>query len=446
MQNELQNEFGLPVVQAGDDNLPAGSEEDFKAFAQASKAMDALLKELQDGKYATAADLSQVSADLASIRAGMQDGYKKQEDAINERVAEAISAGNKEQLEQVRTMVGDMLKGQPAAQATADQPPGWEKVQANTRQEGRHPGPGSASFAGGRDTVVLWADIRRPQVQAAEQPAVQSAALTIAPVTGIDGVTPMAPWIYIQEGDPFMDVAMMVYPTNPTFTLPSLAKPSAPVKNRSKARTAEAVDAAGASVPADFWEKVMSYPAIREDDVIMLRDLATQNMLQMFGTTWGADVVATLKAGATTASQTVKTGEATALPDATKFPATIASVLAAVKSFYRMGASWQLNEQVEALWNSQWGASGGIDPETARGTLLGFPKRINSHLDDGSAANNISAYFGNCRMVLVEALFRDVEIRYYDQTTPGDMTLYGCLRGKSAVMNKEAFSFLNTAA
>ena len=179
---------------------------------------------------------------------------------------------------------------------------------------------------------------------------------------------------------------------------------------------------------------------------MMLRDMVTQNMLTTFGATWGSDVAATVKAGSDLGANQVKTGVAAKLPAVADFPAKIADMLAKVKSFYRMGARWVLNEQVEAVWNSQWSASGGIDPESARGTLLGFPKVINSHLDTGAAANNISAYFGNWRMVLVEAIFRDVELRYYDQTAPGDMTIYGCLRGKSAIMNKEAFSYLKTAA
>ena len=292
---------------------------------------------------------------------------------------------------------------------------------------------------------MLYADVRPPQRGGQVQAALPNQSF--ANDVGIgSGVTPIQPWIYLQEMDPFQEYANMVYPTNPSFTLPSLPKPTPSVKNRATALTPVPVTVTdGGPHRADFWEKVVNYPQILEDDVVMTRELVTQNLYLMLSNDWGQDVVATMVGGIANMNR-VPTGVAAKLPAVAGFPAKIAEMLKAVKSFYRMGAVWMLNESVEAVWNSQWSAAGGIDPESARGTLLGFPKRLNSHLAEGDTAADVSAFFGNYRMCLVEAIFREIEIRYYLETSPGDLTFYACFRGKSALQNTEGVSFLQTAA
>lgn len=419
--------------------------EDYPEFNKAVEAMDKLLSEIESGKYAKAADLEAISTDLAAIKSGMQEAYDKHQADIDERIAAAVSKGNEDLKASVRDTVADLLKGRGNAQDQAQaQKPGldWQVVKANEREQGHYPKGGFP--VKGVDTVVLYADVRPPQrggqVQAAWPGSFDSTS-----GTGIgSGVTPIAPWIFLQEMDPFQAYANVIYPAYPSFTLPSLPKSLTVNKNRAQnPTTPDAVTINPGTHSADFWEKVMTYPQILEDDVEMIRQMVSQNIYLALAFAWGADVAGTMKAGKAS-MQKVPTGVAAALPTTANFPARIAQMLKAVKSFYRMGAVWMMNEAVEAVWNAQWSAAGGIDPESARGTLLGFPKVLNSHLDDGGTAADISAYFGNFRMALTEAIYKEIEMRYYVETTPGDLTFYACMRAKSALQNTEGVSYLST--
>lgn len=437
-----------PDISAGVDDADEGKE-DYKDFNKAVEAMDKLLTSIEAGKYAKTSDLEAISADLASIKASMQEAYDKNQGDIDERIAAAVVKGNDELKASLRDTIADMLKGRGNAQDQVQSTElEWIEVKANAAEPGRYPRGGFP--VKGVDTMVLYADVRPPQRGGTIKAALPAESFSNNVGHG-SGVTPIAPWIFMQEQDPFMEFANMIYPTNPAFTLPSLPKPSAAVKNRAtplipNAGAAQVAVAEGGPHRADFWEKVIAYPQILEDDVTMVREMVTQNLYLMLANTWGADVVGTMKAGKADMNK-VATGAAAALPSVANFPAMAARMVKGVKSFYRMGSAWMMNEAVEALWNSQWSAAGaGVDPEAARGTLLGFPKRLNSHLDEGGTAADISAYFGNFRMALVEAIFKDIETRYYLETSPGDLTFYSCLRGKSALQNVEGISYLNTSA
>ena len=428
------------AVGAADDG-----KDDYKEFAKAAKAMDDLLTEIESGKYAKSADLEAISVDIAAIKADMTDGFEKHQEDIASRIAEAVASGKTEVTAELRNTIADMLKGHGNAtdqtQATEQK---WTEVKANTQEEGR---PASRFPVKGVDTYVLYADVRPPQRGGQVQAAFPG---SFANNVGIgSGVTPIEPWIFLQEQDPFQEFANMIYPTNPAFTLPSLPKPTAATKNRAADPVPvekAGINPNGGAQHADFWEKIMSYPIILEDDVAMIRTMVQANMYMMLAATWGEEVAATMKGGIAGMHGT-NTGAAAALPSAKDFPAIAASMLKSVKSFYRMGAAWMMNEAVEALWNSQWSTAGaGVDPEAARGTLLGFPKRLNSHLDDGGNANDVSAYVGNYRMGLVEAILREIETRYYLESTPGDLTIYSCMRGKSALQNVDGIGYLITKA
>ena len=427
-----KEDLGL-IVQAENDD-----------FNKAVKAQEEVLKDISEGKYATKEDLAKIEQDLASINDEIKKAYQTSESSVNERVAQEIAASatkNKDEvLASVREVVGDLLKGQGTTQkeVTADTYTGkWLEVEAGTREDrARNPQIGAA----GRESTVIYSDIRSPlhSIEAAD----------IASPTQGAGVQAFQPYVQLQQGDPFMEFAEIVYPTVPNFTVPSVRGSLTVTKNRAGI-AANAADASDISTTgnnsADKWEVRSDFPNTTEDDMPMYRDAVRTRHMMELGATWGADVVATLKAA--TGFRNVNTGAARALPTVANAPAILSQMLQGLNSVYRMGAVWMLQENVEALVNQQWSNAGAaINPMTGFRMLLGYPVRVNSHLDGGATASDVSAWIGNWRVCLTEAMYRNIETRYYEETAPGDVTVYSIMRAKSVATDTNGAVKLVTAA
>ena len=437
----------LPEIHAA---LPDGAEGDYREFDQMCQAMDKLLTQIENGKYASAEALASVQKDLEAIRKQMTEAFGKSGD-LESRI-----------LSSVRDTTSDMLRhiGGVSRQVEAPLEARWVEVEAGVREQGHH--SRAAELMPGRGSTVLYADMRPPAAIQAQRlmdaMGIRAAAVDTSgggyQATGA-GVTALAPWVYFAQGNPFSEFSYIVYPANPAFTIPRLPRPTKFTENRAATAGADnlvggsvgtqVIDIAADTERAIMFEKKMSYPLVLADDLMMLQEMVGVNVMMVGGGQWGEKVASVLKAKAL--GQEVKTGLAAKLPTVDNFPAVMARMLKSVRSFYRMGAAWMLNESVEELWNSQWSKAGAsINPEMGRGTLLGFPVRINSHLDSGAAANDVSAYFGNYRLAIVEAIFREFEVRYYLETAPGDMTVYSCFRAQVGIANSEAVSRLVTKA
>ena len=95
--------------------------------------------------------------------------------------------------------------------------------------------------------------------------------------------------------------------------------------------------------------------------------------MQRHGFAQGADTIAAVKLANSGATK-VKTGQAAKLPPAADLPGKLASMLAGVKGFYRMGAGWQANENLEAVLFSLFSSAGYAVPLEKRHTsVAGLP-------------------------------------------------------------------------
>ena len=435
--SEIQTIF--PEVSA-DEDVSQVVEEDHKEFEQANKDLDKILADVAAGKLAYQAD---VEAQITEVKTKVNEAYKKYQSSIDERVAQSIAAKAKdskdEVLAEVRQTVGDLIQGQGPREVSAFQAySGWQKIEASADEPEGHI---TQLRPPGRESVVLYADIR-------DSSRMIEAADIASPAQGA-GTTQISPYVQLEQGDPFMEFATIINPTNPHFTVPYVGGTLTPVKNRTAALPATAADISGTgAVSADKWELRVDYPNTSEDDLIGFRDAVAMRHIMAYGLTWGAEVVAGLK-GYTGfgAAQTVETEVANSLMTAENTPAKLAEMMGALKSVYRMGAVWMLQESVEARINEQWSNAGAaISPLTGRTMILGHQVRINSHLDDGGTDNDVSAWFGSWGLAVTEAMYREVEIRYFNETSPGDITVYSIFRAALAPTDGRAAVKLVTSA
>lgn len=422
----------VPEVKAGDaDKEVRGNHEEFD---KANKELEAALKDLSAGKYATSEDLQK---ELKEIKAGIDSAFGKHQDSILDTIVEKITAGtdkNKEEvMASVREELATALKGRGKKETVdASMRSGWIRLEAGQQEDlsdGRKP---QLRNLNARFEHVLYSDIRHP-IHSIE------AAAIAAPAQG-SGVTAFAPYVQMVQMDAFMEYATVVYPTNPNFTMPYVGGTIAVAKNAATPIDGAAGDISDTNpTPADRFEARTWHPNTTEDDLMGWRDAVTRRHMMAVGGQWGAEVAGVMKAG--TARQVTSTAASLAAETDENIIVNLSRMLELLKAVYRPGAVWMMHEALESKITRQWSDSGfGFDPVTGLRMVHGYPIRVNSHLENGAAASNVVGYIGNYAIGLAEALYRDLETRFFEQTQPGWIDAYTLLRAAAKVLDTNAFT------
>ena len=154
------------------------------------------------------------------------------------------------------------------------------------------------------------------------------------------------------------------------------------------------------------------------------------------------DAVTILAAGSFTA---VNTGAATALPAANAIIGKMADMKAALSSAYLFNAAFYVSREVYALLAKSNNTTLNYNPARGVMTLFGFDVVTVDYFDDGNAAGENSAYFGDMSRGLAFVSRKTLEIGRYMETSPGFVTYFGDLRSVSVVHDTAALIALNTA-
>ena len=180
-------------------------------------------------------------------------------------------------------------------------------------------------------------------------------------------------------------------------------------------------------------EMVVSEPAA--DDLPGLRETATSLIMDVAGTHHGASLVAHVKATVGTAAtnyRRVATGEGTGLPaNAAALQAKTKEMRDAIRPQYRaMGARWVLSPELFSALAAIAGENSHWLRFTPDGVLMlwGYPTMEDGNLETGGAAGDLSGYFGNLSRGIMLGDREVLEIREYEATRPGQLTIFARMR------------------
>ena len=175
-------------------------------------------------------------------------------------------------------------------------------------------------------------------------------------------------------------------------------------------------------------EGVFSDPVI--EDVPLLDQVIELEYMQQYGKKQGEEAAAVIKASVANNAAgnfaAVTTGVAAALPATGDVIAKMADLKAAIGSAYLAGAIYVVSKELEARVISG-NASNIYAFDVPRGitTLFGYPLIRFDYADAGSAANQVSGYFGNFRRGLYLCERTSLELNRYMETNPGSVTYFG---------------------
>ena len=437
---ELQDVFPEIKANEGPGEDAKGNADEFKI---ANDELEKLISRLENGEFATKEDFEKVSEEMIGIKAAVNDAYRKYQGSIDEIVAQHIAAKagdhKGEILAEVRETIGEMLQGQGSTHVpTADDIPEWVHVnsRADDHEKDRVVVSGDRAIS---PSTVLYASTAPPSSDWLK------AADIVSPAQG-SGTSVIPPYVQLVQADVFMADSMKYFPTDPHFIVPFVGGSPTVTKNRSAALTAKAADISNTDPNTlDKYESLDVYPNTTERDIPTIRNAVTERLRMAIAGLWAQDTAAVLKAA--TGTGRVATGAAAALPTPANVLGRMAALMGQVDAVYRMGAKFYMNEAVESLILGLASAQGAaFDITTGLPILWGYPRVVNSHLDNGGTAADVSAWFMSARLALTQAVQMDWQTRYYDQTSPGDLTFYSIMRGKSVATDPKAAARLVTAA
>lgn len=205
------------------------------------------------------------------------------------------------------------------------------------------------------------------------------------------------------------------------------------------------------SVDTVTGELVVSEPAA--DDLPALREVASSLIMDVAGTKHGSDLHGVIKAtvGNTEASQfkRVVTGRAAALPTEANVEGITRNMRDAIRPQYRaMSARWCFSPELFSLIASQAGDDNHWVRYSPDGTLYlwGYPTAEDGNFDDGTTAGDLSGAFGNFSRAIMLGDRETLELREYDATRPGQITMFSRMRYKYVRYDQNAVVGLISAA
>lgn len=399
------NQF-FNLADADPDGVGDMGQEARKAAAEQGK----MLQGIFDRRYASADDFKQfveLGKEFTATNATLQANLAK-----FEKVYEALGGKVKETQDQIRD----------AAQAA---------VKAYMDTVGQNGGAvQNRDFADPLD--VEWADdggmgiataklmMKVPNFTYAFSRARQGVANTYP----VDAVSP---WYVMKLGDPLMDWAMVYNLNAGAFNVPQFSGVSV-TKNGNAPSTPgdpDGITQTGTNYVVSAYDLETAIPLESAQNVMNVRPTAIAYLAMEYGAQIGIDSVAAIDGGVIAGNKVI-TGVATGLPTVANTPGKLAELVGKVKAVYRPMSCWQVNETVEALINSLYSTGGfAFVPTDQIRTVLGYPWVVNSHTEDGNAADERAAWFGNFYRGLIIAPRTEFMVEEYRQTRPGSITFFG---------------------
>ena len=261
-------------------------------------------------------------------------------------------------------------------------------------------------------------------------------------------------WTALVQGNPLRDLVMVVQLMGGTATLPNISAIAfANEANlpsgwpRAGAATTGALANTDITLKNYVAETYVSNAAMQ--DVPGLREVIQFEMMQQWGNTQGAQLIAAAKASVRSSGTGTFAAVTSGVNDAVPTDATvlgkIIDMIAEVEAAYLMGASFQIGRKLHSSLLKATSGSGGeyaFEPALGIRTIEGYPVRLNDHAD-ASGANTVFGYFGNWRrgMILGEHASLIIADEYYE-TRPGAVTFFGQGRTVGVVRDGKAVSGL----
>ena len=169
------------------------------------------------------------------------------------------------------------------------------------------------------------------------------------------------------------------------------------------------------------------------EDLPSILDMLDAELMQQYALAQGKRITAIIKASAkaTGGFNRVATGQAKAIPASTAILGKARDMMALVPAVYRMGSTWHISRGIEAALNAASSGAGnnggefGFNQALGVNTLYGYPVIVNDTLDAGTAADDITAVFGNLRRGIILGERADVQMMVNPYTNPGFQTVSG---------------------
>ena len=273
----------------------------------------------------------------------------------------------------------------------------------------------------------------------------------------VDGamIQGLDPWVSLTTGNPFREHCFLITLSAGVANLPTIT----PIRFIRENTIDAAARSTSGGVLGDGQIVLDNYTAetwvsnAALNDVPMLRDIIEFECLQQWGFTEGAAVFAALKAGVTAGGgrtyQKVNTGVANALPTSENVWGKVVDIIETIKTPYRMRSRFHISRSVEALLHRASAPEGwyAFNPALGLMTIAGYPVHVNDHCEDGNAAGEVSAVFGDFMRGVICASGNPLIIaEEYEQTRPGAMTYFSNGRTVGAARDPEALTGLFVAA
>ena len=165
-------------------------------------------------------------------------------------------------------------------------------------------------------------------------------------VANTSPVDALEPWYELQQGNPLLEFANVKNVMTGAVHIPQVTTGAVSKNGNVPDAPAAPVGATikGSLTQMDVYDLTSQVPMGPSRWIMGIESALMLEHMQRHGFAQGADTIAAVKLANSGATK-VKTGQAAKLPPAADLPGKLASMLAGVKGFYRMGAGWQANEK-----------------------------------------------------------------------------------------------------
>ena len=185
------------------------------------------------------------------------------------------------------------------------------------------------------------------------------------------------------------------------------------------------------------------------NDVRGLQNSVSTAAMRSYGRFAGSEIHAAVKASANGANgiTAIKTGVAAGLPTAANVLARLDEMISSVAAAYRGNCSLHISRKVEELMNKHSASSGDYAWDVSEGIrrFRSYPVQINDSFEDGDAANEVSALFGDLYSGIVQVNGNPLVLgRLMMETQPGRGTFFTSARVTGIVQDGSAMAALST--
>ena len=256
----------------------------------------------------------------------------------------------------------------------------------------------------------------------------------------------------LRAGNPFASyIGTVTVGTNGTFQLIDMTQMNFVEEGtHTPGRTKQGGSSARPQVVKNYTlESVVSDAAL--EDVAAYRMGVEEAIMMADSNNKGAQIFSELKTSAVAVGantiKTMKTGVATGLPTVANMLDIIADLEGMLPTAYRAGAVWHMSRTALTTLRKTSSSNGlNFDSERRINMLNGYPVVPNDHCEDGSTANDISVIFGNFRRGCGMGMRVALDVRIYEQTSPGAVTFFARSRFRPAVNDFRGLVALRSAA